>query len=102
MTALSGVSAMLSAHHVDPVMGEGEHAHVWTVTIWWPSEPNRDGRPMRAALEGLLQPWQGTTLPSDLWSGESLAERVLAVLGNGDICRVDVTRPEGFHATVSR
>lgn len=98
MKGLSGVSAMLSARHVDRIMDEGEHGHVWTITVWWPSKPLRDGRVMRAALETILEPMQGTTLPDELWSAEALAERILAVMGN--IVRVDITRPEGFHATV--
>lgn len=96
--ALSGVSAMLSARHVDPLMGEGEHKHVWTFTAWWPSKPWRDARAMQAALEAVLAPLQGTLLPPELWSAEALAERTL-VLAN--IVRVDVSRPEGFFVTVS-
>lgn len=96
--ALSGVSAMLSARHTDPHMGEGEHAHVWSFTVWWLSEPLRDGRIMRAALETILSPYQGKTLPEELWSAESLAALVFAVMGN--IVRVDVSRPEGFYASV--
>ncbi len=94
---LSYASAMLSARHVDPLMNEGEHKHVWSFKVWWPSEPWRDARAMQVALEAVLEPLQGTLLPPDLWSAEALATRVL-VLAN--IVRVDVDRPEGFGVSV--
>jgi hypothetical protein len=99
--SLSGVSFDLTAHHVDPIMDEGRHLHVWTITAWWPSEPWRDGRALRHSLrvvcEGLAPENEHffRELPAELWSGEAIAAAVMEVLMPPPV-RVDVDRP-GFH-----
>lgn len=98
MIGYSGVTLQLMAQHVDPHMDEGEHAHVWSVTAFYPSEPFRDLRSQQAALAEVLGVWQGTNLPPELWSGEALATAVARLLANCIGCRV--TRPEGFEAWV--
>lgn len=101
---LSGVSCALQAFHVDPIMDEGEHVHTWTITAWWPSEPWRDGRALRHALntvvEGLAPLRTGEMrwyrqLPPELWSGEALSEAMMALLTPAPV-RVDIDRT-GFH-----
>ncbi len=96
--ALTGVSASFTATHTDPHLGEGTHEHTWTVTAWFPSEPFRDGRALRAGLVTMLSAWDGGHLPPELWSGEALAAAIMHLLVN--CVGVDVSRPEGFHAKV--
>jgi len=89
---LTGVSADLVASHEDPLGLEGEHEHTWRVTAWWPAEPLRDGRALRASLTLLL----GTlpkVLPQDLWSAEAIAKHVMVLVG---CVGCDIDR-EGFH-----
>lgn len=50
----TGVTEHLRRRHSDPLGLEGEHEHVWRVTAWWPAEPLRDGRALKAALRMLL------------------------------------------------
>lgn len=94
--ALSYVWADLTAWHTDPHMSEGRHSHTWRVWAYFRSEPFRDGRPLKAALETILGTWQGKDLPPGLWSAEELAAAVLHLLGNGDCCGVRIERAEGF------
>ncbi len=93
----TGVSASFTARHVDPILSEGEHEHTWHVTAWFPAAPFRDGRALKAQLEILLGAWEGTLMPSELWSGEAIAEAIMRLLDN--CAGVDVDRP-GFHARV--
>ena len=90
---LTGVTEELRGRHVDPLGLEGEHEHVWRVTAWWPGEPLRDGRALKAALRMLLDALP-SVLPSELWSAEAIAKHVM-VLAN--VVGVDVDRAEGFH-----
>lgn len=94
----SGVTAQLTAKHFDPIMDEGLHEHTWTVTAFFPSEPPRDGRALKAGLTKLLKafPDADGVLPPDLWSGEAIAARVAQLLAWCIGARV--TRPEGFEA----
>lgn len=98
---LSGVTELLTAKHRDLIMDEGLHAHTWSVTAYYPSEPFRDGRAIKAALRTLLDalPDSAGVLPEDIWSGEAIIQRVL-VLAN--IVGASVTRPEGFEAWTLR
>lgn len=99
--SLSGVSFDLRAFHWDAIMDEGRHEHTWTLTAWWPSEPWRDGRALRHALQVVaegLAPKDAAgarVLPSRLWSGEAIAGAILGLL-TPPPARVDVSRP-GFH-----
>lgn len=97
MRAITGVSEALTASHRDQVMGEGLHAHTWTVTAWFPGEPLRDGRVLKVALREVLDALP-SVLPDQLWSGEALAQHVAAILP--DCIGVDVDRPEGFHVSL--
>lgn len=94
----AGVTELLTASHVDPIMGEGLHEHTWAVTAFYQLKPRRDGRAIKAALRVFLDALP-SVLPPELWAGEDIAEAVL-VLANVIGCRV--TRPEGFEATVWR
>lgn len=98
MMNVTGVTALLTAKHVDPVMDEGLHGHVWSVTAFWPAEPHRDGRCLMAMLSTLLAalPDAEGVLPPDLWSGEDIARTVARLLAGCVGARV--TRPEGFEA----
>lgn len=99
---LSGASVQFTAHHFDAVLEEGWHEHTWTVTVWWPMVPWRDGRSMREGLAATLESFitlddEGRRcLPVALWSNEALA-RQLRPLAN--IAKINVDRP-GFHAEV--
>jgi hypothetical protein len=97
ITGLTGVTELLSAKHYDPIMNEGLHAHVWTVTAYWRSENFRDGRMLKGALRTLLDalPDADGILPPELWSGEAIAQRVLLL---AECVGASVTRPEGFEA----
>jgi len=88
------VSADLTAWHTDPFMSEGRHSHTWVVTVFWPVTPWRDGRVMRQALSTILAAWEGRDLPPELWSQESLAATILALMGNGDVRGVRVERAD--------
>jgi hypothetical protein len=101
ITGLTGVTELLSAKHHDPVMNEGLHSHVWTVTAYWRSENFRDGRMLKGALRTLLDalPDADGILPPELWSGEAIAQRVLLL---AECVGASVTRPEGFEAWVSQ
>ena len=94
---LTGVTELLSAKHRDPIMNEGLHGHVWTVTAYWRSENFRDGRMLKGALRTLLDalPDADGILPPELWSGEAIAQRVLLL---AECVGASVTRPEGFEA----
>lgn len=94
--AYTGVTELLTASHVDPLLGEGLHEHTWSVTAFYPSDPPRDGRALKAALRLFLDALP-TVLPPELWAGEDIAKSVL-VLANCIGARV--TRPEGFEAWV--
>lgn len=92
MSGLTGVSGHFTARHVDPHLGEGEHGHTWHVTAWWPSEPFRDARALKAGLDELLKVWDGTLLPPELWSSEDIAKavtRLLVACVGADVTRVD-------------
>lgn len=54
MMNVTGVTVALTAKHVDPVMNEGLHGHTWVVTAFWPLDPPRDGRCLKAMLSQLL------------------------------------------------
>ncbi len=97
---LTGVTAQLTAKHVDPILDERLHGHTWAVTAFWPAEPRRDGRCLMAALSQLLAalPDKEGVLPSDLWAGEDLARRVAQLLVGCVGARV--TRPEGYEAWI--
>jgi len=93
---LIGVAGSFTARHIDPHLGEGEHEHTWRVIAWYPTEPFRDARALRAAIGQLLAIWDGTLLPSELWSGEALAEKITHLLAN--CVGADVVRErEGIH-----
>ena len=94
---LTGVTEYLTAKHVDPNLDEGLHEHVWAVTTFYPSEPLRDGRALKAALRMLLDhlPDGDGVMPPDLWSGESIAKAAMILNG---VVGVRVTRPEGYEA----
>lgn len=96
----SGFTEFLTAKHTDPIFNEGLHAHRWAVTIFYPAEPLRDGRAMKAGLRQLLDalPDADGVLPPSLWSGEAIAQTVAQLLAGCIGCRV--SRPEGFEATV--
>lgn len=96
---LTGVTELLTAKHCDPIMNEGLHCHVWTVTAYWRSDTFRDGRLLKAALRTLLDalPDADGILPPELWSGEAIAQRVLLL---AECVGASVTRPEGFEAWV--
>ena len=95
---LTGVTVMLTAKHIDPVMDEGLHGHTWAVTAFWPAEPHRDGRCLKAMLSTIVEamPGEDGILPPELWSGESIARHVSRLLVGCVGARV--TRPEGFEA----
>lgn len=97
MAFLTGVSVDFAARHTDPMMGEGEHAHVWRITTWFPAEPFRDGRALLGQLRMVLDGWPDETgvLPGELWSAEAMAKALMAVLNN--CVGVDIDRAEGFH-----
>lgn len=97
-STFSGVTEALTARHTDLLMDEGEHEHTWLVTTFYPSHPPRDMRSQKAALRQVLDNWQGTTLPANLWAAEDLARTVAQLLANCIGARV--TRPEGFEAWV--
>ena len=96
---VSGFTETLTAKHVDPPLGEGEHEHTWAVTVFYPSIPPRDGRALKAGLRMFLDalPDAAGVLPPDLWSGEALADRMLLLEG---VIGARVTRPEGYEAEV--
>ena len=97
--AYSGVTEPLTARHTDLMMDEGEHEHTWLITTFYPSHPPRDMRSQKAALRQVLDTWQGTTLPANLWAAEDLARTVAQLLANCIGARV--ARPsEGFEAWV--
>jgi len=101
VTYLTGVAGQFTARHIDPHLGEGEHEHTWQVVAWYPAEPWRDGRALKEALGQLLGVWNGTLLPRELWSGESLAKAVTELLAN--CVGADISRPiEGFYAQYRR
>lgn len=87
-----GVLAKLTARHVDPHLGEGEHEHTWHITAWWPSKPFRDARMLKEYLGELLGVWEGTLLPPDLWSAEAIAETITRLVP--ECIGADVNRPE--------
>ena len=100
-TNLTGVTETLSAQHRDLILDEGLHAHVWSVTAYWPSKPFRDGRALKLSLRAVLDsmPDADGIMPDELWAGEAMAERVMALL---DCVGVSVVRPEGFEAWVTK
>lgn len=87
-----GVSAKLTARHVDPLLGEGEHEHTWHITAWWLSRPFRDARALKLYLTELLGVWQGTLLPPALWSAEAIAETITRLAP--ECIGADVNRPD--------
>lgn len=93
---LTGVTELLTGKHVDPIMSEGLHAHVWTVTVFYPMEPFRDGRALKASLRVLLDtiPNPDGSLPVTMWSGEAIARSVVNLLAG--CVGAHVSRPEGF------
>lgn len=98
--SVTGVTAELTAKHLDPLMNEGLHEHTWTVTAFYPAEPLRDGRALKAGLVQLLAhlPDAEGVLPPAMWAGEAIAANVAQLLGGCIGARV--TRPEGFEAWV--
>jgi hypothetical protein len=95
---LTGVTEKLTREHADPLGLEGVHSHTWTITAWWPAEPLRDGRALKASLRMFLDVLPDP-LPPDLWAGERLAEWVMVLAG---VVGVDVDRDEGFHVRLRR
>jgi len=97
MFGLTGVTEHLTAKHTDLILNEGTHEHTWAVTAYYPSEPFRDGRSLKAALRALLDALPGPdgVLPPELWAGEAIARRVLLL---ANVVGVSVKRPEGFEA----
>ena len=98
MPEVSGFTETLTARHVDPHLGEGEHEHTWTVTVFYPSKPLRDGRALKAGLRMFLDalPEDGV-LPEELWASEALAARMLMLAG---AIGARVWRPEGYEAWI--
>jgi hypothetical protein len=98
--SVTGVTVPFTAKHVDPVMAEGLHGHTWVVTAFWPAEPLRDGRCLKAMLATLLEalPDVEGVLPAELWSGEDIARTVARLLAGCVGARV--TRSEGFEAWI--
>lgn len=90
-------SAQLTASHRDLIMSEGLHEHTWTFWAWFEGEPFRDLRSQRIALEAILEPYQGTELPPEMWAQEHMAAMFAKVLNN--CIGVTVKRP-GFWAEV--
>lgn len=91
----TGVSALLSACHRDPLDG-ALHGHTWKFTIWVFGDPPRDGRVLQAWLVTVLKAWDHTVLPDELASGEALCAAIAAL--HGDCTEVMVERAEGFLA----
>ncbi len=96
MRGETSVDVDLTAFHTDPVGDEGRHSHTWNVRLIFNSEPFRDARALRKALEAFLDAYQGRDLP--WWSAEEIARAVL-VIGTADPIGCVVTRP-GFRADV--
>lgn len=88
MTSVSCVSCDLTASHDLPVK-QAPHAHKWTVTIYWPSEPWIDARLMRMGLDDFLRPMQGQHL-----SGMTHEHLARAALKIRDVVRVKVWRDD--------
>ncbi|UPT53183.1 hypothetical protein [Synechococcus phage Yong-M4-211] len=97
LTVRTSVDVDLRAFHTDPHMDEGRHEHVWNVRAVFDGAKFADARALRLALANLLSAYQGQDLPPELWSGESIAQMVVNVLGTGDPIGCVVTRP-GFRA----
>lgn len=55
------------------------HKHTWTVTAWFEPPARADATLYRAALDGLLETMDGTTLPADADWNEDIAARVGAL-----------------------
>lgn len=98
MTDLAYASELLTAWHTDPCMDEGRHQHTWKVTAYFAAEPFQDGRSIKASLRRILDVWDGSDLPPELWSDYAIARTVLHLHGNADVCGVQVDRVEGHGA----
>lgn len=94
--ALTGVSGKFRATHHDPLGLLEPHEHEWEVTAWFKAPGRADARCFKAALQTVLDLWDGTALPPDMAWGEDIA-RAVSVLAN--CVEVEVRRPdEGIHA----
>lgn len=95
---LSGASIDFTAYHLDVNLDEGWHEHTWSITVWWPMEPFRDGRTSREALRSVMESvvqidGEGRRcLPPEFWSNEALC-RLLSILAN--VVKITIDRP-GF------
>jgi hypothetical protein len=99
MTGYTAVTEQLVAKHRDPIMDEGLHAHIWWITTFYPLQPSRDGRALKAALRILLDHLPDAEGVLPWWSGEEIAQHVADLLEGCIGCRV--ARPaEGFEAMV--
>lgn len=94
---LTGVTEELTRKHTDPLGLEGVHSHCWTITAWWPAEPLRDGRALKASLRMLLDALPDP-LPAEFWAAERLADYVMVLAG---VVGVDIDRP-GFRVRLRR
>lgn len=86
---LIGIDGAFTASHV---CAEGvPHEHEWFAEAHFLVAPRTDARLYRAALDHLLEHWNGTQLPPELDWGEDLARAI------GTLCNcvwVHVWRPE--------
>ena len=85
---LTGVGGVFSAAH-EPPEGGDVHGHSYEVVAWF--DAGEDARVLQASLARTLEPLDHRVLPSELASGEAIAEHI----GRGlDGCReVEVRRP---------
>lgn len=96
MSVETGVFALLSAAHRDPD-GAPLHGHTWKVTAWVGVQPIvRDGRLLKAELQGILTEWDHTVLPDRLTRAEALCEEIGRRLHG--CTEVVIERAEGFLA----
>jgi hypothetical protein len=85
-----GVSGSFTASHFPPEGGD-LHSHTWHVTAWFDAPTRADGRCYLAALDALLDGWNGSILPADLAWCEDIARAVGALV---NCVAVEVRRPD--------
>lgn len=78
--SLTGVSAIFSASHNDPVRGE-LYGHSYRVKAWWPADPPRDATVLQVMLKTVLRSsFDHRTLAPELSRAEALSGAIKGLL----------------------
>lgn len=99
--SLTGVGAVFSASHHDPVRNE-IHGHSYGVTVWFHADPPRDATLLQEMVKQVVKAtFDHKTLPIELSRAEAIGRTLLDLIDTAVI--VDVDRPlERLYARVVR